>query len=118
MRLGVFFAENLQNQQGAKVLRSLFNLKDMHPIAFRYKLHYTLQSKTSRRIMAASAGNIPRLIQTIIMSHTKCTQPCNNIDFTFQLMIIGLLNTAGFQNLKYQEQGIFSIWKYFCIPQF
>jgi len=26
---------------------------------------------------------------------------CNNFEFTFQLMTAGLLNTEGFQNLKY-----------------
>jgi len=66
--------------------------------------------------MAASVVNIPRLIQMIITSHTQSAvkdamqcnaQPCNNFAFAFQLMTVGLLNPAGFQNLKYQHQGIF-----------
>jgi len=35
------------------------------------------------------------------------TRPRNNFAFAFQLMAVGLLNTAGVQNLKYQDQGIF-----------
>jgi len=34
--------------------------------------NYITQLKTSRRIMAASAENIPQLIQTINTSHTQC----------------------------------------------
>jgi len=32
---------------------------------------------------------------------------CKNFAFTFQLMTVGLLNTAGIQKLKYQDHGIF-----------
>jgi len=42
------------------------------------------------------------------ITHAVCTfkitcnaQACNNFEFTFQLMTVALLNTKGFQNLKY-----------------
>jgi len=43
--------------------------------------------------------------------------PCNNFEFTFQLIATGLLNTVGFHNLKYQGQGILSNKKHFYLPQ-
>jgi len=52
--------------------------------------------------MAAYAGSVPRLIQAIITSHTQCNAWARkNFEFMFQLMTAALLNTKGFQNLKY-----------------
>jgi len=63
--------------------------------------------------MAASAGNLPQLMQTIIRHaqgmHVKddvMHNACNNLLFTFHLMAVaGLLNTL--QNFKCQYHGIF-----------
>jgi len=64
--------------------------------------------------MMANAGNVPQLTQTIVVSCTLCalkitynTWPSNNFEFLFQLVTVGLLSTSGFQNFKYEEQGIF-----------
>jgi len=35
----------------------------------------------------------------------------NKLEFTFQLMTVDLLKTAGFRNLKYQVQAIFATSK-------
>jgi len=59
--------------------------------------------------MAASVGNVLRLIYRRLLHHTCSAHiktTCNvrarkNFEFTFQLMTAGLLNTEGFNNLKY-----------------
>jgi len=75
--------------------------------------------------MAASAGNVPRLIQAIITSHTQCVPKItrnararNNFEFTFQLVTVALLNTKGFQNLKYciRNKGFLEHLEAFLYP--
>jgi len=60
------------------------------------------------------------------MSHTQCARTqitcnawaCNNFEFTFQLMTVGLLNTKGFQNLKYciRSKGFLEHLEAFLYP--
>jgi len=53
---------------------SLSILKEKCNTTIKHKcLHNCItQSKASRRITAASVGNVPQLIQTIIASQTQC----------------------------------------------
>jgi len=37
---------------------------------------------------------------------TCIVRPHNNLTFTFQLMTVSLLNTAGYQNFNYQAKGV------------
>jgi len=43
---------------------------------------------------------------------------CHNFEFTFQLMTAGLVNTKGFQNLKYciRSQGLLEHLEAFLYP--
>jgi len=41
---------------------------------------------------------------------------CNNFEYTFHFMTVGLLNTAGFHNLKCQHQGFLEHLEAFVYP--
>jgi len=68
--------------------------------------HYTVQSKQKndrecgkRSTIDTSDYYVTHAVRTF---KTKCNvRARNNFKFTFQLMNAGLLNTEGFQNLKY-----------------
>jgi len=69
-------------------------------------MHCTVQSKqkNDRKCGKRSTTNTGNYYITPAVCTFKMTcnaRACNNIEFTFQLMTVDLLNTKGFQNLKY-----------------
>ena len=63
------------------LLSSLSNLKEINMTVSDKRFHNCIaQSKTSRRIMAASAVNIPRLIQMTTMSYTHSAHVEDSIE--------------------------------------